>query len=213
MQCTSCGADNADTAAYCQLCLEHFDGRAEPRVRRAAAAAAPGGELVAEHEWWVRRRAENAGAFELGLPTKGSTYALAAFDGQVRHWRALWWSASVFAAFAWLAAMRLTAFDWVAAGGFGRASSPSTILQAALILCVGAAAACVCAAWVGGPEAWRATLVNVPFWSPLAALLAVVAVVGAEYGLWLVSVLFVGTVLITAIVPLGRPLSRAVPRA
>jgi len=213
MQCSSCGADNAETASFCQLCLTPTDGSDARRVRPTAVAAGPGGEMVAEHEWWVRRRAENAEAFERGLPSKGSTYALAAFDGQVRQWRALWWSASVFAAFAWLAALRLTAFDWAAAGGLSRASSPSTILQAASILCVAAAAACVCAAWVGGPHAWRATLVNVFFWSPLAVLLSVVAVIGGEYGLWLVSAIFVGTAAITAVVPLGRALSHAVPRA
>lgn len=204
MVCSSCGAENGDTATFCHLCLERFPGQGHTREPDRVAAMRR--DAAIEHEWWVRRRAEYAESLSAGLPSRGGTYALVAFDRQVREWRAMWWSATVFAAFAGLSTMRVVVLD--------RASgSPLAvgIVQALLLASLGIAGACLLAATLGGPSALQGTLVNLFILALVGFLLAAAAVFGGPYALWVVSVLFLGAILVTAVAPLLRTPTRAVP--
>jgi hypothetical protein len=206
MLCPTCGAYNSERAPFCQLCLTKLEGspdgsQAVPAVALATAVPAAVESPNPEHEWYVRRRRETAEALERGEPTRGGAYALAAFEGQLRNMRAIWWSASLYTLFAWLAGYRVAIHDWAAVG---QGSGSAVIIQAALIGCVGIAAACVCAAWIGGQDAWRATLINSFFWTLPAVLLVAVMTLGGQIGLVGVTGLAAIAVLVTAVAPIGR---------
>jgi hypothetical protein len=204
MRCPSCDTDNSERASFCRLCLAPLasTGVAIGTPVLAVAGSATRHPIETDHDWWVVRNQRAAEAIATGAPAESSIYALASRDAQIRLTRGIWWSGGVFTMFAWLAVMRIALFDWGASGLATRGPGSGVVLQAGLIGLVAVAAACVCAAWVGGDEAWRATLVNSVVWV-LAAIVSLVVFAGMP-ALQAVSVLAFGTVALTIVVPLGK---------
>ena len=219
MRCSSCGTENSERAVFCQLC---FTPMVRGGVRQGATVfvaegAASRGPIeidqdwldvrnlrVAEHDWLAAQNRRASEAIAQGEPTESTVYALAARDAQILLTRGVWWSGGVFTLFAWLAVLRVALFDWGAQGLATRGPGSAIVLQAGLIGLVAAAAACVCAAWVGGDEAWRATLVNSVLWVIGAIACAVLVVFAGMPALQAVSVLAFGTIALAVIVPLGK---------
>jgi hypothetical protein len=215
MRCTSCDTENSERAAFCQLCFAPLATERSMQVAPVlvTAGAGPRRLIETDHDWYVARNQRAAEAVAQGAPAASSLYALAARDAQIRIARGIWWSGGVFTLFAWLAVLRVALFDWGAQGLATRGPGAAIILQAGLIGLVAVAAAAVCAAWVGGDEAWRATLVHSVLWLLAAAGCTALVVFAGMAALQSVSVLAFGIIALTIVVPLGKGSpTRAAPR-
>jgi hypothetical protein len=202
MQCVTCGADNSHRADFCGLCLKPLAATAQAAPSATVAhRVTMSHELHDEHEWWVKRRQARARAAAAGRVDEGTSWAIASRDTQLRASRATWWSAGVFIVFAWIATLQVSTFDLV---GLPAASAMrgGVMLQAALIMLVGVAAAGMFSAWIGGPQAWRSTLVAAPFWAILGALACVAAAVGGTLALATVSGIALAVLALTVLAPL-----------
>lgn len=220
MLCPVCDAENSDRATFCTLCLSPMPGlgihprphptparvHAAPRtavaVMSTAAAASYLEDRRLEHEWWVRRREAAQLAGQSGHAPAGVSYVKAARVAQRQYSRGIWWAGALYVVFAWLAIVRAASFDWGGTIVTSGAPSAPAVLSAGLIVLVGAAAASTLSAWVGGPEAWRTTLIGLPFWTFLLAIAYTLVIPAGVPALLAVTVIAIGAAAMMVVAPL-----------
>ena len=161
-----------------------------------------GEALRLEHEWWVRRHQAAARAAASGELGAGVSYAVASREAQIVYSRGTWWGGATFTLFAWLAIVRTAAFDWGDTLLAYQTPPSNVLLESALILLVGVAAAIAVSAWIGGSDSWRSTLVGAPFWALAAVALGVVVVSTGIAGLAALTVVALGCVALMLLMPL-----------